>query len=115
MSKNKIPTFVLELPLVVNEAQEKVVLARLEAARQVYNACLGEALRRRDHLLHSQAYQTARSLPSGPTRTKVFAEARTAVGFGEYDLHEYGAQFGHSWLGEHLASLTVQKLGGQAA
>src|SRR5437773_2627575 len=57
MSKNKIPTFVLELPLVVNEAQEKVVLARLEAARQVYNACLGEALRRRDHLLHSPAYK----------------------------------------------------------
>ena len=34
------PTFVYEMPLRVSPAQERTLLARLEAARQVYNACL---------------------------------------------------------------------------
>src|SRR5262245_23594927 len=40
------PTFVCEVPLRVSPAQERTLLARLEAARQVYNACLGQARRR---------------------------------------------------------------------
>ena len=37
------PSFVCEVPLRVSRAQERTLLARLEATRQVYNACLGEA------------------------------------------------------------------------
>src|SRR5258708_44680 len=37
------PSFVCEVPLRVSRTQERPLLARLEAARQVYNACLGEA------------------------------------------------------------------------
>src|SRR5258708_33592987 len=39
-------SFVCEVPLRVSRAQERTLLARLEAARQVYNACLGAACRR---------------------------------------------------------------------
>lgn len=107
MNKSKTPSFILELPLTVSAEQEAILLARLEAARQVYNACLEEALSRREALLHSRAYQTARS-------TAALTEAREAVGFREYDLHEYGKQFGKCWLGEHLDSLVVQKLASRA-
>src|SRR5579859_6871064 len=110
MSRSNTPSFVCELPLVVNQTQEKILLARLEAARQVYNACLGEALLRREHLLFSTVYQEARDMPAGKERTAAFGAVQAAVGFDEYALHEYGAQFGHAWLGEHLDSLTVQKL-----
>jgi len=46
MSKTRTPSFVLELPLRVTPTQEKRLLARLETARQVYNGCLGESLKR---------------------------------------------------------------------
>ena len=37
------PSLVSEVPLRVTKAQEQVLLARLEAAWQVYNACLDQA------------------------------------------------------------------------
>jgi len=37
-----------------------------------------------------------------------------AFGFREYDLHEYAKQFRQIWLGEHLDSLTIQKLASRA-
>ena len=48
MPKAQTPSFVLELELKVriSQAEEKALLTRLDVARQVYNACLGESLRR---------------------------------------------------------------------
>lgn len=112
--KAKTPSFVTELPLVVDTEQEPILLSRLEAARQVYNACLGEALRRRETLLHNRAYQAARRMSVGKARTKAFAQAQEAVGFTDYALQDYAGQFGHEWIGLHLDSLTVQKLASRA-
>lgn len=103
-------SFILELPLLASPAEESTILARLEAARQVVNACLGESLRRLSLLKQSKAFQAARTMPKGQKRTSAFKEANEAHGFREYDLHAYAVQFGHSWIGEHLDSLTVQKL-----
>ncbi len=108
------PTFVVELPLLVSDDQEAVLLARLEAARQVYNACLGEALNRREHMRHSALYRTARTLKAGKKRSELFSESRQAADFREYDLHAYAVQFGKCWLGAHLDSLTIQKLASRA-
>src|SRR5258708_59541 len=112
--KAKTPSFVTELPLTVNAVQEHVLLARLAAARQVYNACLGEAFKRREALLHSRAYQAARGMVVGKARTQAFAAANEAVGFADYALHDYAGQFGHEGIGTHLDSLTVQKLASRA-
>ena len=107
----RTPTFVCEVPLRVSPAQERVLLARLEAARQVYNACLGQARRRVRLVRESKAFQHARTLPrDDPARKERFREARAQHGFSEYALHAYAQQFGHSWLGEHLDSLTIQTL-----
>ncbi len=50
------PPFVCEVPLRVSPAQERILLARLEAARQVYNACLGQARRRVRLVRESKAF-----------------------------------------------------------
>ena len=42
----KSPSFVCELPLVLAGADERVLATRFDVARQTYNACLSEALRR---------------------------------------------------------------------
>src|SRR5215470_18849312 len=105
----RTPSFVCEEPLWVSRAQERTLLARLEAARQVYNACLGQARTRVRLVRESKAFQHARTLPrDDPARPASFRAARAQHGFSDYALHAYAQQFGHCWLGEHLDSLTIQ-------
>src|SRR5689334_20907665 len=111
----RTPTFVCELPLRVTPAQERTLLARLEAARQVYNACLGEARKRVRLVRESKAYQHARTLSrEDPARKERFRQARAQGGFSEYALHAYAQPFGSSWLFEHLDSLVIQTLATRA-
>lgn len=114
-------SFIAEIPLKASPADEHVCLVRLDTARQVYNACLGESLKRLELLRQSKAYQAACKLPKGPkgspqakARAKAFQAANAAVHFREYDLHAYAKQFGHSWLGEHLDANTVQTVATRA-
>src|SRR5258708_8813683 len=55
-------SFVCEVPLRVSRAQERRLLARLEAARQLYNACLGEARTRVRLVPQAKTVQTPRAL-----------------------------------------------------
>ena len=128
MAKAKTDSFIVELPLAITPSEEKRLLARLEAARQVYNACLGESLKRLGLLRQSKAHQAAQRMPRGRTgkgatqkqrnaakaRARTFRDANKAVGFREYDLHAYAKQFNHCWLGEHLDINTIQKLATRA-
>src|ERR1051326_7757716 len=111
----RTPAFVCEVPLRVSPAQERTLLARLEAARQVYNACLGAARKRVRLVRESKAFQQARTLPrDDPARKERFRQARAQHACSEYALHAYAQQFGHSWLGAHLDSLVIQTLASRA-
>jgi hypothetical protein len=81
----RTPSFVCEVPLRVSRAQERILLVRLEAARQVYNACLGEARKRTRLVRESKAFQYARTRSrDDPERKARFREARAQHGFSEY-------------------------------
>lgn len=120
------PAFVTEIPLKVSPAQEAALNKRFHAAQQVYNACLGECLRRLDLMRESKAYQAARKMPRGAARGKgelkkqAQARARTfydlneKFGFRKYDLQSWAKQFGYSWPGHHLDSQSVKKLSQRA-
>jgi hypothetical protein len=72
---------VREVPLRVTSAQERTLLARLEAARQVYNACLGEARKRVRLVEQSKTFQHARTLSrDDPARKVSFQETDYAGG-----------------------------------
>jgi hypothetical protein len=89
----------------VSPREERILLARLEAARQVYNACLGEARQRVQLVRESKAFQRARTLSrDDPERTPLFRAARAQHAFSDYALQAYAQPLGHSWLGEHLDS-----------
>src|SRR5260221_13344983 len=114
-SPARTPSFVCEVPLRVSRAQERILLARLEAARQVYNACLGEARQRVRLGRESKAFQRARTLPrDDAARKTLFSQARAQHAFSAYALHTYVQAIGHAWLGDHLDSLTLQKLARRA-
>lgn len=121
MSRATTPSFVCEIPLEANPAAERDLLVRLDCARMVYNACLGESLKRLDTLRAADTYQAACKMPKGPqksptaiARSAAFRAANAQAGFQEYALHTYAKQFGHAWLGEHLDSLTIQAVATRA-
>lgn len=98
MARRGTPTFIVELPLVVSARDEREMLVRLELARQLFNACLGEALRRLDRMRESLAYARARALPKmvgkkpNKERTAAFAALRHHYGFTSDAISAFGTQ-----------------------
>jgi hypothetical protein len=89
----------------------------LEAARALYNACLGEARRRWFLVKQSRAYQHARTLPKKtPERTEAFKVARRVQGFTEAALQQYAKECRHAshWIEEHLDAPVCQQLATRA-
>jgi transposase len=109
------PSFVCELPLVVSPASEGVLLSRLEAARQMYNACLGQAIKRVNRIRQSKDFNKARTLaPSNPERKVLFKRARERYGFSDYAIQSYGTGIRHSWIADHIDAHTGQKIATRA-
>lgn len=112
---SETPSFVCEVPLRVSPGQEKVLLTRLEAARQLYNACLGEAMKRVRLVRQSRLWQKACKSPEKALRTTYTREACSKYGFTDAALQHYAVEIRRScWIGEHLDVHVAQKLGTRA-
>jgi putative transposase len=72
MSKKKTPSFVCELPLKTTPGDERELAIRLEMARQVYNAVLGESLRVLALMRESREWQRVKAMPKGKERSALF-------------------------------------------
>lgn len=113
--REKTTSFVCELPLKASQEQEGVLLTRLEAGRQLYNACLGEAMRRLNLIKQSRDYQKARSLKrEDPERKVLFKRARESWKFSDYDIQSFATEIRRSWIGDHIDAHTAQKLATRA-
>jgi transposase len=113
MPRAPTPSFICELPLVLSGDDERRLHIRLDCARQVYNAVLGESLKRLSRLRQSKAFQAARRL-RGKARRDAFRTLDVQLRLREYDLHGYATQFGCSWLGQHLDANTIQTVASRA-
>lgn len=106
LARSAKPTFIIELPLVVDLGQDAVMQARFEAARRLFNAVLGDGLKALDLMRESRQWQTARQLPKGKERTTAFKACNECFGFTEYSLqavatgHKNAAGFANR-LGAH--------------
>ncbi|WP_018290407.1 hypothetical protein [Verrucomicrobium sp. 3C] len=95
----KTPSFIAEFPLRTTAADEVALSKRLAAARQIYNASLGEALRRLALMRQSKDWQHAcpdarkrswmnKAGIGSPTRSDPAAFRKTQERFGFYSrLH----------------------------
>jgi putative transposase len=114
-STSSTPSFVCELLLRVSPAQEKALLARLEASRQLYNACLGEALKRVGLVQQSKLWQKAWKAGDKELRRALILEACLKYGFTDAALQHYAVKIRRScWIGDHLDVHVAQKLGTRA-
>ncbi len=80
MKRAKTLTYIAELPLSVSQEHERQLCARLLAGTRLYNATLGESLRRLDLMRESKAWQAARKLKN-KERTAAFKALVKQFGF----------------------------------
>ncbi len=115
-TRSKTPTFLLELPLQVEEGQAKRLRAHLEVARLFYNAVLSEGQSRLRRMKADPAWQTARAIPRShkEDRAAAFSALREQYGFSEYALHAYAKTARCTFLAEHLDAVLAQTLATRA-
>ncbi len=116
MKKSKTPTFLLQLPLAVTPGRAKPLGAHFEAARQLYNALLGEALGRLHRMRADPAWQEARAIPRSlkQERAAAFSQLRQEYGFSEYALHDFAKRANCTWIADHIDAVTAQTLATRA-
>ena len=122
----RTPSFVCELPLRVPWSLGRCLAAKFEAARQVYNACLGEGLRRLGLVRQSVWFAKGRATPRQQKveRKAHFRAAREQHAFSDAALQRYairlrskdgtGRSAPKTWIGEHLGAHEVQTLASRA-
>ncbi len=115
-SKEKTPTFLLELPLVAEAEQAVHLGAHLEVGRQFYNAMLSAGQRRLRRMRADPAWQAARAVPCThkQERRAAFSALREHYGFSEYAFHELAKALRVAWLAEHLDAVLAQTLASRA-
>src|SRR6266566_7035487 len=114
--QSKTPTFLLELPLVVEEGQAKRIRAHLEAGRQFYNAVLSEGHRRLRQMRADPRWQAARAIPRSrkQERHTAFLRLREQYGFSEAALHKVAKRLRTTWISEHIDAVLAQTLATRA-
>jgi putative transposase len=97
MQAIKTHSFTTEIPLHTSSFEQSVLSKRFWAAKQQYNALLGEVLKRLDSMRNSKKYQEVRKLyqrKSTKTQAKaLFKELATTYHYREYDLYAYCKQW----------------------
>ena len=119
MARKTTPSFVTEIPIKVTGSQERELLARFQAARQLYNACLSEAMIRMELVRKSQPYQQARKLSKEKDKAKrkeLFQKAREQNRFSDYDLKKFATLTANKskWISEKLGAHEKQTMGTRA-
>ena len=119
MARSTTPSFITELPLRVDSKLDKQLSARFQAGRQLYNACLNEALIRMELVCNSEPYQRAKRLnreKHKKQRKELFKEARKQARFSDYELQAFSTITARSskWIAEKLDAQTQQKLATRA-
>jgi hypothetical protein len=112
MPKISTPSFVLNLPLVVQPEQSRVMKGRFEAGRRLFNATLNDALKTLDFMRQSKVWQAAKLMPKGVLRNKAFAACNKQFKFTEYDIQSIAT--GHknaAGFDDRLGAHETQKIG----
>ena len=126
MAKDKTPTYTLERELLVDSHETKIIKRNMEIGRQIYNAVLGEALKRLHKVQADPAYrETVRSIQAlKETKTrdeekeksrlsKLAKDIERSYGYSEFQMHTYATDI-RRHFGSQLDANEVQKLATRA-
>jgi len=111
------PSFITEIPLATSSKEQAILKKRFWAAKQQYNALLGEALKRLKRMRADPQYQEALQAHRQGAKKEAkeaFKNLRQKHGYREYDLHGYCKQWNKKGCGLSIGSCITQKLAKRA-
>jgi putative transposase len=113
------PTHVRSWPLRPNPAQCRDIRTRFFTGTRVYNAVLGEFIRRSRAVKSDPAWQAARQLPHRTTqeraaRRAAFDAVQQAHRFSVDAAQSFASSLRKSWVRVHLPAQETQNLGARA-
>ena len=116
MKRSTTPTFLLELPLFVDAGQARRLCAHFEAARCLYNALLGEAMKRLRQMRADPRWHEARAIPKiqKQERRAAFNQLRQEYRFSENALHTFAKEANCAWIADHIDAVMAQTLATRA-
>ena len=106
MSKS---SYVVTIPLKTESWQEHILAKRLEIARQMYNACLGEVLKRYKRLKNDPSYRHLLTQDSSKERKEMIKQLNQKYGLSEYALHSF-LKPTQNYYRKHIDANTSQKI-----
>lgn len=106
-------SFILELELSLNTQETAIIKKRIDIGRQIYNACLGEALKRLHKVQVDKEHRALLQEETTKARNDRLKEIERSHGYSEYQLHEWAAKCKNHFSG-HLGINEVQKLATRA-
>jgi transposase len=118
LARSKTPSFITDVPLIVDSKQEAQLLSRFETGRQLYNAVLNESVVRMELVRNSELYKAAKKVPKDQKkkRAEAFELARKACRYSEYELQAYATIVANKskWIAQKIDSNTQQKIATRA-
>ena len=105
--------FTLTLGLKTEKWQEDILDKRLEIGRNIFNACLGEILKRYKNMIHSEEYKSIKPMVKGIEKNERFKELDRKYNISEYSLHKYVRPMQHHFK-ENIDAYTAQKIATRA-
>lgn len=108
------PTHVAQLQLRPTPRMRAVIDIRFHASLRVYNACLGEALKRCRKLRTAPRFEQAKEMPQGSERTVMFRILEHEAGFEEQTLMSFGSSLRQSWVRDQVLAQEAQVLARRA-
>ncbi|AOM84382.1 Transposase [Salisediminibacterium beveridgei] len=102
-------SYILTLPLLTEKWQEDVLFKRLEIARNIYNASLGELMKRHKRLKQDEMYRYWIQQPKSKERNQALRELNKEYGLSEYAIHTYVKPIQHHFK-KNMDSFTAQKI-----
>lgn len=115
------PTHVVSVPLRLTPTQRSMEDTRFESSRRIYNACLGEALRRCQKVRSDPAFEIAKHMANeGPgskasgARNHAFRLVEDLHAFTETAMMSFASGLRQSWVRVQVPSQETQVLGRRA-
>lgn len=111
--KETTPSYILMLDLEPEIYQQDIFDTRFNIARQIYNSCLGELLKRYKMMQADKEYPLVVERAKSKERNKLFKQLNQKYKLNEYSLHDFVKPMQHHFS-KNIDAFTAQKLATRA-
>ena len=119
-------THVVKIPLLADPNQTKDLELLFYTSTKIYNACLGELLKRRENMLNDPDFARACQMPKqvpnntgkkqikNKERQELFKQLNLKHGFNKYSIITYASSLRKTWVADHSESVSTQDMAKRA-